>query len=386
MAFGLVSGGQKLSVTVRLPGRRETYPEDMGGPGDPPEGTPDGFPNGAEDEYRSVVFDESFVRAARLQEYSARERLADHAPAVRRRTSVRRGLSRQALILVLLIAVAFGTAVYMGVRHPTQGGTVTGQPTAEPLRMTVIPLAPRGHVPGTRDLERLYAESPAAQFRIGAEGIPLPAARRTEHFSDGQVLAALSTAKDYVVRSSLHPEVLSGGQVRAVRVLLDPDQLDQFDRSFDQPTADGQHSATGWLVRFDPAATELADPRIRVRGSMHAEETDASTLEVTADHTFVYALRPAGADRAAEASLFTVRRELHFRFDRDDLRLHQTHVVGSQLQAGPLSCAEDTAARLHPLLAGQAARAGGPAGSDPYASAGATALCGTLADSAQPKV
>ncbi|HZF88306.1 hypothetical protein [Streptomyces sp.] len=357
----------------------------MGGPGDPPEGTPDGVPNGAEDEYRSVVFDESFVRAARLQEYSARERLADHAPAVRRRTSAHRGLSRQALVLVLLIAVAFGAAIYMGVRHPAQSAH-TGQPAVEPLRMTVIPLAPRGPVPGTRDLERLYAESPAAQFRIGAEGIPLPAARRTAHFSDGQVLTALSTAKDYVVRSSLYPEVLSGGQVRPVRVLLDPDQLDQFDRSFDQPTADGQHFATGWLVRFDPAAAELADPRIRVRGSLHAEETDASTLEVTADHTFVYALRPAGADGAAEASLFTVRRELHFRFDRDDLRLHQTQVVGSQLQAGPLSCAEDTAARLHPLLAGQTARAGGPAGSDPYASEGATALCGTLADSAQPRV
>lgn len=66
------------------------------------------------------MFDESFVRAARLQEFSAQERMADHAPAVRRRPPLRRGLSRQALILVLLIAVAFGTAIYMGVRHPTR--------------------------------------------------------------------------------------------------------------------------------------------------------------------------------------------------------------------------------------------------------------------------
>ena len=64
------------------------------------------------------MFDESFVRAARLQEFSAQERMADHAPAVRRRPPLHRGLSRQALILVLLIAVAFGTAIYMGVRHP----------------------------------------------------------------------------------------------------------------------------------------------------------------------------------------------------------------------------------------------------------------------------
>ncbi|WP_454329357.1 SCO2583 family membrane protein [Streptomyces glaucescens] len=358
----------------------------MGGPGDPPEGTPDGAPNGAEDEYRSVVFDESFVRAARLQEYSAQERITDHAPAVRRLPPMRRGLSRQFLILALLIAVAFGTAIYMGVRNPYPSTRTARPPAVEPVRMTVIPLAPPGSVPGIPDVERLYDASPAAQFRTGAEGIPLPAARRTAHFSDDQVHSALGTAKDYVVRSSLYPEVLSGRQVRPVRMLLDPDQFDQFDRSFDHPTADGGHAPTGWLVRFDPTLAELADPEIRVQGSLHAEETDASTLEVTADHTFVYALRPAGADAKAEASLFTVRRELHFRFDRDDLRLHQTQVVASHAQAGPLSCAEDSTSWLRPLLSGQTAKAGGPAGTDPYASDGATALCGTLADSAQPKV
>ncbi|QOV38366.1 hypothetical protein IM697_08280 [Streptomyces ferrugineus] len=358
----------------------------MGGPGDPPEGTPEGGPGGGEDEYRSVVFDESFVRAARLQEFSAQERIADHAPAVRRRPPLRRGLSRQALVLVLLIAVAFGTAIYMGVRHPYQTPASSGPP-AEPLRMTVIPLAPEGEVPGTADTDALYARSPAAQFRIGAEGIPLPAARRTAHFSDGDVTNALTIAKDYIVRSALYPEVLTGDQVRPVRVLLDPDQLDQFDESFGHPAADGRHAPTGWLVRFDPSQAELADRRIRVQGTLQAAETDASTLEVTADHTFVYALRPTDAGaKAAEASLFTVRRELHFRFDREDLRLHQTQLVVSYVQAGPLSCADDSTNRLHPLLAGQTAKEGGPAGTDPYATGGATALCGSLAAGAQPKV
>ncbi|MFD5571677.1 SCO2583 family membrane protein [Streptomyces cadmiisoli] len=356
----------------------------MGGPGDPPEGTPDGAPNGADDEYRSVVFDESFVRAARLQESSAQERIGDHAPAVRRLPPLRRGLSRQALILVVLIAVAFGTAIYMGVRHPYQSSQA--RPPVAPLRMTVIPLAPQGRVPGATDPEQLYANSPAAQFRTGAEGIPLPAARRTANFSDGQVITALTTAKDYIVRSSLYPEVLTGGEIRAVRVLLDPDQLDQFDRSFRIPTGDGRHAPTGWLVRFDPGHAVLADREIRVQGTMSVIEADSATLEVTADHTFVYALRPAGAGARAEASLFTVRRELLFRFDRDDLRLHQAQLVSSQVQAGPLSCAEDHADRLRPLLAGQTPKAGGPAGTDPYASYGATALCGTLADSAQPKM
>ncbi|MFE0510873.1 hypothetical protein [Streptomyces sp. NPDC058964] len=354
----------------------------MGGPGEPPEGTPEGGPVGGEDEYRSVVFDESFVRAARLQEYSAQERMADHAPAVRRRPALHRGLSRQALILVLLIAIAFGTAVYMGVRHP-YGSPQTRQPV-EPLRMTVIPLSPRGKVPGSADAEHLYAHSPAAQFSVGAEGIPLPASRRTAHFSDSDVVAALSTAKDYIVRSSLYPEVLDSSQVRPARVLVDPGQIDQFDQSFEHPTADGRHAPTGWLVRFDPSRTQLADRKIRVQGSLQAAETDSSTLEVTADHTFVYALRPTGADDKALVSLFTVRRELTFRFDRDDLRTHQTQLVVSYMQAGPLSCAEDSANHLHPLLAGESARSGGPAGTDPYATDSATALCGTLSTSAEP--
>ncbi|MEU0406624.1 hypothetical protein ABZ307_02200 [Streptomyces griseorubiginosus] len=356
----------------------------MGAPGDPPEGPPEGGPAGGEDEYRSVVFDESFVRAARLQEFSAQERMADHAPAVRRRPPLRRGLSRQVLILVLLIAVAFGTAIYMGVRHPYQTSAIP-QPV-EPLRMTVIPLAPEGKVPGHPDAEYLYAHSPAAQYRVGAKGIPLPPSRRTEHFSDSQVVSALTTAKDYIVRSSLDPDVLAGGQVRAVRVLLDTDQLDQFDQSFAHPAADGRHAPTGWLVRFDPAEARLADGQIRVQGSLQAAETDSSTLEVTADHTFVYALRSAAPGASGEVSLFTVRRELHFRFDRDDLRMHTAQLVVSYVQAGPLSCAVDSTNRLHPLLAGQTAKAGGPAGTDPYATGSATALCGSLATSAQPKV
>ncbi|GGU75495.1 hypothetical protein GCM10010260_04520 [Streptomyces filipinensis] len=330
------------------------------------------------------MFDESFVRAARLQEYSAEERMTDHAPAVRRRPHLHRGLTRQALILVLLIAVAFGTAVYMGVRHPYS--TPQARRTVEPLRTTVIPLAPTGRVPGASDAESLYAHSPADQFEIGAEGIPLPASRSTAHFSDSQVVTALTTAKDYIVRSSLYPEVLTGRQVHPARTLLDADQLDQFDQSIRHPAADGRHAATGWLVRLDPSRVQLADDRVRVQGDLQATETDTGTLEVTADHTFVYALRPTGAAANAPASLFTVRRELTFRLTRDDLRTHQVQLVTSSVQAGPLACAEDSAAYLRPLLAGQTARTGAPAGTDPYETDSPAALCGTLATRAQPTV
>ncbi|MER6979801.1 hypothetical protein [Streptomyces carpinensis] len=356
----------------------------MGGPGDPPEGTPEGAPGGAEDEYRSVVFDESFVRAARLQEYSARERMTDHTPAVRRRPQLHRGLPRQAMALVLLIALAFGTAVYMSVRSPTRPAQI--QQTAVPLRTAVVPLAPQGKVPGSTDPEYLYAHSPAAHFAVGAEGIPLPAHRRTAHFSDGQVASALIAVRDYIVASSLDPAVLTGGEINTVRAMLAPSQLDQFDQSFDHPAADGRHASTGWLVRFDPARAELADSQIRVQGSLQAVEADSATLEVTADPTLVYALKPAGSATQAQASLFTVRREMQFRFDRDDLRLRQVQLVTSSVQAGPLSCTVDSAVRFHPLLAGQTVKPGAPPGTDPYAPGGSIAVCGTLASAAQPKV
>ncbi|MCH0565458.1 MULTISPECIES: hypothetical protein [unclassified Streptomyces] len=356
----------------------------MGGPGEPPEGTPEGAPGGSEDEYRSVVFDESFVRAARLQEYSAQERMTEHTPAVRRRPPLRRSLSRQVLVLALLIAVAFSTAVYMGIRHPYSSSEARRPP--EPLRMTVVPLAPESPVPGAADAEYLYAHSPAAHFRIGAEGIPLPASRRTAHFSESQVVAALTTAKDYLVHSSLYPEVLTGEQIRPVRLLVDPGQLDQFDKTFDHPAADGRHAPTGWLIRFASSEVRLADRKIRVQGTLQAAETDSATLEVTADHTFVYALSPAGSGAGDQISLFTVRRQVQFRFDREDLRLHQAQLVASSAQAGPLSCSGDSTDRLHPLLAGQTATGGGPAGTDPYATGGATALCGSMATGAQPRV
>lgn len=358
----------------------------MGGPGDPPEGAPEGAPGNGEDEYRSVVFDESFVRAARLQEFSAEERLTDHAPAVRSLPPLRRRLSRQAIVLLLLIAMAFGAAVWLGLRQPYDRPAPVRDVEAQGLRSAVVPLAPADTVPGARDARALYAASPAARFRVGAAGITLPPARPTSHFSEAQVMGALETVKDYLVRSALSPEVLTGGQTRAVRVLLPADQHEQFDAGLARPSADGRHAVTGWLVRFDPAEVALADPGIRVQGSLKVTETSGGFLEVLADHTYAYALRPADAGADARVSLFTVRRELRFRFDGEDVRLHQGQLTSAYVQAGPLSCARDAADVFHPLLAGQRAERGGPDGTDPYTSARATRLCGTLSAAAQPEL
>ncbi|MFE5211641.1 hypothetical protein [Streptomyces sp. NPDC056600] len=388
----------------------------MGGPGEPPDGTPDGAAGGSEDEYRSVVFDESFVKAARLQEYSAQERLADHSPPVRTRPTGIHRLSRQALVLALLVMIAFVTAVYLGVRSPHLPSSA--RRVADPVRVTVVPLAPPQAVPGAGDADRLYEASPARAYETGEKGVTMPPARRTEHFSDGQVIAALAAARDYVIGSSLDPKVLMGDATRSVRVLLDPDQFDQFDRSMgesakgaaaDAEEADADASAPlGWLVRFDPTRVRLADPEIRVHGTFKVVERGAATLEVVADHVFVYALAKAGDDRATRAdgadraqgpgraddggkkkeqvSLFTVRREVRLRFDPDNLRLRQVRVVAASVQAGPLSCTGDPDQVLRPLLAGQRADEAAPPGTDPYRAASPTGLCGTLSPAAMPKL
>ncbi|MFE2376616.1 hypothetical protein [Streptomyces sp. NPDC059398] len=360
----------------------------MAGRDEPPEGSPEGLPSGGDDEYRSVVFDESFIRAARLQEFSAQERMGRHARAVRSRSGwPRRGPGRLLVALALLV-VAFGTAVFMGIHHPYRPPQV---PRAQPLRTTVVPLAPRGTVPGGTPAD-LFAHSPAAAFRTGADGVNPPGARSTAHFAYSEVLAALKIARQYVVASSLDPAVLMGGPAQKVRDLIAPDQYPQFDRSLAAPSADGRHAATGWLVRFDPARVALAGPDVRVAGVMRYEESADRTLEVVADHTFVYPLRPAGpragrtgSATADGASLFTVRREVHFRFAAEDLRLRQAEVTVADVQAGPQSCTADVANRLRPLLAGERASNGGPAGTDPYATGQpATSLCGTLAARSQP--
>ncbi|MEU8622317.1 hypothetical protein [Streptomyces sp. NPDC048623] len=359
----------------------------MAGRGDPPEGTPEGLPGG-EDEYRSVVFDESFVRAARLQEFSAAERMGEHAQAVRSRpTWEGRSGSRQALMLVLLILLAFGTAVYLGVRNPYQPPL---DQRAEPLTTTTVPLAPQGVVPGGTPAS-LFAHSPVAEYRTGAAGINLPLATRTPHFSESQVVAALGIAKDYLVASSLDPQVLAGQTTRPPRLLVDPDQQEQFDRSVESPQDDGRHAISGWLVSFDPHQAVLADPGIRVQGTLHFAEVNADLLDVTADHTFTYAVRPvtSGTGPAPQASLFTVHRELHFRFDREDLQMHRAELLTSTVQAGPQSCDADPTGALRPLLAGErAADRSHQAVTDPYATGrpATSPLCGVLAPSAQPSV
>ncbi|SFB99582.1 hypothetical protein [Streptomyces aidingensis] len=344
----------------------------MAGRAEPPEGFP-GDLSGGDEEFRATVFDESFVRAARLEEYSAQQRIEDHTSPVRRRDpgpvrSLLGSLPTQGLAFALVILVALVTAVYLGNAMPYGGDRTTAVP---PPQISVLPLAPDGTVPGGEP-EELYAGSPADAFGIGAAGLDLPEARATEHYSQGQVADALALAKEYVVASGITPGVLTGATALPVRSLLRPGQQRQLDRSLAGGT--GQAPATGWLVRLDTSEAEPAGSPVRVDGVFSVTEADGA-LEVSSTHLLVYAVRPA-ADPEAPASLFHVRRELRMSFTEEDLRNRTTVLLGSRVLAGPADCADSSARSLRPLLAGESARdPGGPA-TDPFDLTGEVRLCG----------
>ncbi|MFJ2188092.1 hypothetical protein ACIOJE_09020 [Kitasatospora sp. NPDC087861] len=353
----------------------------MGDPREPPEGAPDGG-SGNEDEYRSVVFDESFVRAARIQELSARERLAGsfgRATRPRVRLGPLGTVPRQALALLLLILLAFGAAVYFGVRSPTG---MSARPEGSQLTVSLVALSPASAVRVVADPADPFAALPTG-YSDGAIGLGTPTGAATEHFSRVEVTKALDTVQRYLVASSLTPATLVQGATADVRAFVTPGEQAQFDASVTQPVDDRHHALTGWLVRFDPARVALAADTVKVTGAMRIDEADTGTLQITTDHTFVYALKPAGAPAGAPVTLETVRRQLTFQFDRVDLASAQLRLVDSVIQAGPEPCTTSMAGFLQPVLATpQGTQVAPPSPIDPGNHAQpAWQVCGVLAGS-----
>jgi hypothetical protein len=336
------------------------------------------MPGAGDEEYQSIVFDDAFVRAARIQEFSAEERLTDRGAAVRTRVPERaaaRTVPRQGIVLALIILLAFAAAIYLGSDNVYD--TADGLP-ADPPAGTFTALAPAGAVPGAADAAAALAGTPAASLGVGQGGVELPDPRATDHFSREQVLTALTLAKEYVVASALTPDVLTGATAVPVRDLLGSAQQRQFDRALAGEEA--ATAVTDWLVRFDTERVVLAGEEVRVGGSFAVAEATDDVLQVTGDHVLAYAVRAVG-DPDGRVALFTVRRQIRLQFGEDELRDRNVVLRQADTQAGPLDCGADTARALVPLLAGERAAVSGAAGTDPYATPGTAraVLCGTLA-------
>ncbi|WP_147472809.1 SCO2583 family membrane protein [Streptomyces triticirhizae] len=326
----------------------------MAGRADPPEGGQGGAPGAGDEEYRSIVFDDSFVSAARLQEYSAEQRLVDHTVAVRDREpeqplGLGRTVPKQGLALAMIILLAFAAAIYLGANNPYQSprSLAAGRPAG-----ATVALVPDGEVPGEVDVEVLFGTGPVREFGVGSGGLELPDPRSTAHFSREQVLTALTLAKEYLTASALNPDVLVGGSLAEVRQLLGVEQQGQFDMAMEGEA--GPSWATDWLVRFDRERVEMADPHVRVSGVFTFTEATEDVLEIAGHHVFVYALRSPDS-MGAPSSLFGVRREVRFQFGKEELRDRNVVLRQVDTLAGPMACEADPADAFDPLLAGESA-------------------------------
>ncbi|MCX5212957.1 hypothetical protein OG689_27415 [Kitasatospora sp. NBC_00240] len=351
----------------------------MGDPREPPEGVPEGG-SGNEDEYRSVVFDESFVRAARIQELSARERLSGGFGRATRPRIGFGGLGtvpRQAVALLLLIVVAFAAAVYFGISSPGRPGA---EPAGSQLTVSLVALGPTSPVQPVADPAAPFAGLPAG-YKDGSIGLGVPAGAATAHYTRVEVTRALDTAQRYLVASALAPRTLVQGVTTDVRGFVTTGEQVQFDQSVSTPRDDQHHAATGWMVRFDPSKIALAADTVKVAGTVRIDEADDGALQITTDHTFVYAVRAADGPATGPVTLLSVRRELRMEFDRGDIAVAQLRLVDAVAQIGPAACGTPQTTFLQPILAtpGGTAPPAPPAVDPADRAAPAWQQCGVLA-------
>jgi hypothetical protein len=336
----------------------------MAARGGPPDGIPGGG-NDGEDEYGSVVFDESFVRAAGLHEPTARERMhAGEKPRPLRPPTAARTWSGRALTATLLVIVLVASVLFFALRSLLPGPPV-GSRTPAVLSRTVLEAAAGAPVTPAGPPADPFAGSPAAAWPDGAAGIHLPEAAATAHFTVPQVQSALLSAREIVSSTQTAAPVLRGAHPWVAEALLDPAHRRQLITAIDHPADDDVHAATGWVTRFDPATVEQFDPRVRVDARVQVTERSENDLSVVVDGVFVYAVRQVGAN-PAPWTRFVVHRTWDFHADHEGLRHGLVGVRSIITSAGPQACAADGAAWFRPTFPGNQGPPATTAPTDPY--------------------
>jgi hypothetical protein len=257
------------------------------------------------DPFENLTLDEDFVNSAEHKEGSARARLlasrwkqqppqdtAWRAPVVPLRRSRSRwqlplGIAVAAgLVLVSMNAGRIHSALYGADRAAT--ATPLAPETARPSSA-----APTPDDPDTPTLAHPFAGSPAAQWASGSAGIYVPPAHGVGVYSSSDVASYLRKARQFLVLTNLDPAVLRGGNPQAALDLIDPLQkqlLAEVKRNLAHPSAKG--SATDLVTRFNPDQAQLIGTTVKVRGELAFKGDGDGGLDITADVTFVYPLRP----------------------------------------------------------------------------------------------
>lgn len=335
------------------------------------------------------VFDEDFVRSARIREPSARARgmapvgphpdaptraplsetlsqpaRAHRSPARPSRISPISGADPRHLAAILVaVAVMVGAVYFVAGRGTLFGG---GEPASKAA-------AAGGSTPATPDSTSApFAGTPAAAYQDGAAGIELPRATASAGFNAAQVASALRAAKALLVATNLEPATLRGEHPDAFLALLDPKEtmLQETVRdALAHPT--GTDNVTLWTTRFDPReATLLAGQPVKVHGTMSFAPADDG-LRVHTDYLFVYALRAVRTRSGENAwTRVVVRRTLdvdlvdtsRFVATPGTIRLREHSLDFSNATCGPYD------GFIHPFFGTGASGGPTPSGSpvDPY--------------------
>ncbi|WP_432056862.1 hypothetical protein [Streptomyces sp. bgisy022] len=234
------------------------------------------------------------------------------APPPRRRTRTAWYVGGLVLAIALLVvALAPGRmAEWFGVG----GGSGDGTPLAAESQR---PDGPPPTEPASRrpTLDEPFRGSPAARWADGAAGITVPEARATGWMSKGEVAKALKKTRDFLVASSLDPDVLRGERPREAIAMLNPHQKDVQDfvtAAFRAPSRENDPLLL--FSRFEGSKVRLVGDVVKARGRITFEEGERGAVEVTTDVTYVYPVAPA-AGGGDEVVRTIVRREVVMSWD-----------------------------------------------------------------------
>ncbi|MFE9779685.1 hypothetical protein ACFYPA_16165 [Streptomyces sp. NPDC005775] len=164
-------------------------------------------------------------------------------------------------------------------------------------------------------LDEPFRGSPAASWGDGVAALPLPEARATGWMSKAEVARALERSRDFLVASSLDPEVLRGERPTKAIALLNPHQKDvqeYLTAAFSKPNADDDPLKL--FSRFAPSKVRLVGDVVKTRGRITYREGKRGAVEVAADVTYVYPVVRA-AEGSDEVTRTIVRREVVMGWD-----------------------------------------------------------------------
>jgi hypothetical protein len=306
-------------------------------------------------------------KAARKRLRASRREAASywHAETGMRRRRTRR--LRPIGTGILAVGLALGLAAWMGLsdaRHTTRPVAATAPQAAAPQAAAPQATAPQDTVPQvtatTRvdaplDLNQPFANTPAAGWANGADGIVPPPATPVGSFTAARVAAAYARAKQVLIAAHLDDRMLIGHDTSAYIALFAPHTQPDVRRDLADPK---QPDGDGEVTLLDSGYSLLPVP-IKVSGTMSATTDASGNLEVDTNYVFAYPFRPANGARITESWQIVAVQHAQENFALiDDTRRYTTDSQGLYLDrfdgySSSMSCVAINAGYLAPAYSDQ---------------------------------